>query len=58
MERKIGGIITNPGNSRQFKTGEWKVKCPKHLKEKCKNCMLCVLYCPERLYKTKRWCVK
>ena len=43
----LGASILDDGNSMQFKTGDWKVKYPVHSKEKCKNCMLCVPYCPE-----------
>lgn len=43
----LGASILKDGNSKKFKTGDWKVKYPIHNKEKCKNCMLCVPYCPE-----------
>lgn len=43
----LAGTIAKDGNSLEVKTGAWKNKYPIHDKEKCKNCMLCVLYCPE-----------
>ena len=43
---EIGGI-TEAGSSAKFKTGDWRSKFPIHLKEKCTNCMLCVVYCPD-----------
>lgn len=42
-----GAAILTSGNSTLVKTGSWKNKAPLHSKEKCKNCMLCVPYCPE-----------
>ena len=41
------GIITEDGNSEKFNTGEWRNMKPIHLKEKCKNCMMCVPVCPD-----------
>lgn len=43
----IGGIILEDGNSKKFNTGAWKNKKPIHLEDKCKNCMLCVMPCPD-----------
>lgn len=45
--KDIGSTILKDGNSLEFKTGTWKNKYPVHSKEKCKNCMMCVPYCPE-----------
>ncbi len=42
-----GAAILKDGNSVKVKTGDWKVRFPDHSKEKCKNCMMCVPYCPE-----------
>jgi pyruvate ferredoxin oxidoreductase delta subunit len=50
MDKKIygrGATILTSGNSTQVKTGDWKNRKPIHLKDKCKNCMFCVAYCPE-----------
>ena len=50
MEKNIygrGAAILTDGNSLEVKTGAWKNKEPIHLKDKCKNCMFCVSYCPE-----------
>lgn len=42
-----GATILKDGNSIEVKTGAWKNRYPIHSKEKCKNCMLCIPYCPE-----------
>mgnify|MGYP003297489015 FL=1 len=49
----FGGNILKDGNSVEFKTGSWRNKYPVHSKEKCKNCMFCVGYCPEDCIKHK-----
>lgn len=43
---KIGGL-TDAGSSKKFKTGDWRAKFPIHLKDKCTNCMMCAVYCPD-----------
>ena len=43
----MGGTIYTPGNAQNFETGDWRSKKPKYLKEKCKQCLLCVPTCPD-----------
>jgi len=43
----IGGIVVHPGNSLEFKTGDWKTFCPKIDDDKCTQCYRCVIFCPE-----------
>lgn len=43
----LAGMIFESGNSEKFNTGEWRNKKPIHSKEKCKNCMMCILPCPD-----------
>ena len=47
MDSNNSAHILKDGNSLKFKTGNWRNKTPIHSKEKCKNCMMCVPYCPE-----------
>ena len=47
----IGSNILKDGNSVEFKTGAWKSRYPSHSKEKCKNCMMCIPFCPEACIK-------
>lgn len=44
---KVTSNILKDGNSLEFKTGDWKNRRPVNDKEKCKNCMMCVPFCPE-----------
>ncbi len=39
--------IYEPGTSRQFRTGEWRTQTPVMDWKKCKQCLLCVPYCPD-----------
>ena len=53
MQSKYTSNILDDGNSYKFKTGSWKQRYPKHLKDKCKHCMMCVVYCPDSCIKHK-----
>ncbi|MGQ9720635.1 MAG: 4Fe-4S binding protein [Candidatus Jordarchaeum sp.] len=47
-EIPIGGFITEPGNAREYRTGDWREgKKPVYDKDKCNKCLLCWIYCPE-----------
>lgn len=46
-EIPIGGMITRPGSSILNKTGNWRVFRPVRDENKCTNCFLCYVYCPE-----------
>ena len=43
----IGCIVTEPGNARQYKTGDWRSQRPILDKKKCIKCGVCYLFCPE-----------
>lgn len=52
MEKKskqilIGGIIDQPGSSKECKTGTWRTFCPVWDEKKCIHCLQCVQFCPE-----------
>jgi len=40
-------IIPEPGSSVEYKTGEWRTFKPVVDTEKCTNCLICWIYCPE-----------
>jgi pyruvate ferredoxin oxidoreductase delta subunit len=41
------GGLTEPASSKQNKTGSWRSFRPVWNKEKCIQCGLCALYCPD-----------
>ncbi len=42
-----GGEIAEPATSVLTKTGEWRSDKPVFIEEKCRQCLLCVPYCPD-----------
>jgi len=43
----IGGLILEPGNAINYKTGSWRTFKPVRDEEKCTHCLLCWIYCPD-----------
>ena len=43
----IGLQIHEPATSTEFATGEWRTSTPQFIEEKCRQCLLCVPYCPD-----------
>ncbi|MCQ2521337.1 MAG: 4Fe-4S binding protein [Lachnospiraceae bacterium] len=39
--------IFEPATSKMFETGEWRTKTPEIEESKCKQCLLCVPFCPD-----------
>ena len=39
--------IHEPATSKLFRTGEWRTETPIWVKEECRQCLLCVPYCPD-----------
>ena len=44
---EIGCIVTEPGNARQYQTGDWRSERPIFDKSRCIKCGLCSIFCPE-----------
>lgn len=42
-----GLMIYEPATSKMFETGEWRTQTPVFHHDKCKQCLLCVPYCPD-----------
>jgi len=43
----IGGLITEGGTAAKYKTGDWCTERPIWDPEKCINCLICWVYCPD-----------
>ena len=43
----IGGLITRPGTSAEYLTGDWRTERPVWDAEKCTSCLICWVYCPD-----------
>lgn len=48
-----GSVIDTPGSSLEYKTGGWRNLVPVRNIEKCTNCLICWVYCPEGCIKLK-----
>lgn len=46
-ELPVGAVITEPGNSLAYKTGDWRVERPVINQDKCVRCRTCWYYCPD-----------
>ena len=44
---EIGSIVTEPGNARQYRTGDWRSQRPIYNFERCIKCGICYIFCPE-----------
>ena len=44
---EVGCIVTEPGSSREYRTGDWRSQKPTYDFNKCIKCGLCQIYCPE-----------
>jgi pyruvate ferredoxin oxidoreductase delta subunit len=42
-----GGLIVEPGNAREYNTGSWRASRPIRDEEKCTDCLICWIYCPD-----------
>ena len=49
----VGGVVDEPGSSRQNKTGSWRTFRP-IITDKCIGCGICVHYCPEACMEIKK----
>jgi len=52
----MGGVLLEAGSSLKYKTGDWRAFRPLIDKEKCVNCLLCWIYCPDSaIVRKEKW---
>jgi len=52
----MAATVTEPGSSLKYKTGDWRAFKPVVDKEKCVNCLLCWIYCPDSaIIRKEKW---
>lgn len=49
-ELQPGCVITEPGTSRVYYTGDWRAFYPVLQKERCIQCGICWIFCPDMAY--------
>lgn len=47
---EIGFVVTEPGNAKSYRTGDWKSLKPVLNRERCVHCGLCYIFCPDMAY--------
>lgn len=47
QEMTPGGEIYEGGTAALVNTGDWRTRTPVFLKDKCRQCLLCVPFCPD-----------
>ncbi|MGB9627153.1 MAG: 4Fe-4S binding protein [Thermodesulfobacteriota bacterium] len=52
-ELPIRSLIIEAGNSVEYETGSWRALRPIFDSEKCSNCMLCWIFCPDGIVMVK-----
>jgi pyruvate ferredoxin oxidoreductase delta subunit len=40
-------VIMKPGTAKEYETGSWRSMRPVVDKDKCINCLICWMYCPD-----------
>jgi len=52
----IAATLTEPGSSLKYKTGDWRAFKPVVDREKCVNCLICWIYCPDSaIMRQEKW---
>ena len=52
-ELPTGGLILEGGTAALYETGDWRSVRPIHSQEKCINCLICWIYCPDSAIKVE-----
>jgi pyruvate ferredoxin oxidoreductase delta subunit len=48
-----GAVIKDSGSSRKFPTGGWRTFRPVRDEEKCSQCLICYVFCPDSSIQAK-----
>jgi len=52
----MGAVLLEPGSSLKYKTGDWRAFKPIVDEQKCVNCLLCWIYCPDSaIVRKEKW---
>ena len=46
-----GSSILEPGNAAEYETGSWRTYRPIYHEDRCTQCLLCWIYCPDSAVK-------
>lgn len=52
-EVDIALVVKRGGTAQDFKTGDWRSSKPEWNGEKCKQCLICWLFCPDSSIEVK-----
>ena len=44
---EIGLVVAEPGNARQYRSGDWRSQRPTYDFNRCIKCGICYIFCPE-----------
>jgi pyruvate ferredoxin oxidoreductase delta subunit len=58
QELARGAVIPGPGTAAEFETGDWRSFRPILDKNKCINCLICWIYCPDSAFQVEEEKVK
>jgi len=52
----MGAVVLEPGSSLKYKTGDWRAFRPVVDREKCVNCLICWICCPDAaIVRKEKW---
>jgi pyruvate ferredoxin oxidoreductase delta subunit len=52
-EHPLGGTIPVSGTAKTYRTGGWRTFRPVRDAEKCTDCLICFIYCPDSAVKVE-----
>ena len=52
-DHPVGAIIPDAGNAYSYPTGGWRTQRPVRDDEKCNQCLICFIFCPDTAIEVK-----